>query len=65
MTYSFIRAIESEPGATYGRLLINMRSVIRSANGTGIKLNGPIAALVRRVFNAGLTQVMLSQLKLC
>ncbi|KAG6512880.1 metacaspase-1-like [Zingiber officinale] len=56
MTYSFIQAIESEQCPTYGRLLINMRSVIRRTNGTAISLHGPIAALMRRVFNSGLTQ---------
>ncbi|XP_074582775.1 metacaspase-1-like isoform X2 [Curcuma longa] len=56
MTYSFIQAIESEPSPTYGRLLMNMRSVIRRTNGTGMSLSGPIAALMRRVFNPGLTQ---------
>ncbi|XP_064993161.1 metacaspase-1-like isoform X2 [Musa acuminata AAA Group] len=56
MTYSFIQAIESEPGTTYGRLLTAMRAAIR-ASGIGISINGPIASLMRKVFNFGSTQV--------
>lgn len=56
MTFCFIQAVESEPGATYGRVLASMRSAIRSAN-TGISVSGPIASLVRRVFGVGLNQV--------
>ncbi|XP_038984838.1 metacaspase-1-like isoform X2 [Phoenix dactylifera] len=54
MTYSFIQALEFEPGTTYGRLLTAMRSAIRDAN-TGIG-GGPIASLLRKVFSLGLTQ---------
>lgn len=54
MTYSFIQALESEPGTTYGRLLTAMRSAIRDTN-TGIR-SGPIASLLRKVFSFGLTQ---------
>ncbi|RWW27608.1 hypothetical protein BHE74_00017537 [Ensete ventricosum] len=56
MTYSFIQAMESEPGTTYGRLLTAMRAAIR-ASGIGITINGPIASLMRKVFNFGSTQV--------
>ncbi|WOL03806.1 metacaspase-1-like [Canna indica] len=55
MTYSFIQAIENQPGTTYGSLLMAMRSAIRDAS-TGIRLSGPIVSLMRRVFNFGLTQ---------
>ncbi|RRT65821.1 hypothetical protein B296_00009731 [Ensete ventricosum] len=55
MTYSFIQAMESEPGTTYGRLLTAMRAAIR-ASGIGISINGPIASLMRKVFNFGSTQ---------
>ncbi|XP_073110217.1 metacaspase-1 isoform X2 [Elaeis guineensis] len=54
MTYSFIQALEFEPGTTYGRLLTSMRSAIRDAN-TGIG-SGPIASLLSKVFGLGLTQ---------
>ncbi|KAG1334605.1 putative Metacaspase-2 [Cocos nucifera] len=54
MTYSFIQALEFEPGTTYGRLLTAMRSAIRDAN-TGVG-SGPIASLLRKVFSLGLTQ---------
>ncbi|THU44616.1 hypothetical protein C4D60_Mb02t09260 [Musa balbisiana] len=57
MTYSFIQAIENEPGTTYGRLLTAMRSAIREAS-TGIRMSGPIVSLMRKVFNFGLTQIM-------
>ncbi|KAK1287727.1 Metacaspase-1 [Acorus calamus] len=55
MTFSFIQAVESEPGVTYGRLLADMRSVIRGAE-TGPRINGPIASLLKKVFRSGLTQ---------
>ncbi|KAF8377317.1 hypothetical protein HHK36_030692 [Tetracentron sinense] len=55
MTYSFIQAVQSEPGLTYGRVLTAMRSKIREAN-TGIRLNGPIASLIRKVLGTGLSQ---------
>ncbi|GKV35400.1 hypothetical protein SLEP1_g43670 [Rubroshorea leprosula] len=47
MTFSFIQAVQNEPGLTYGRLLTAMRSAIREAK-NGLKLNGPIAALVNK-----------------
>ncbi|XP_059648056.1 metacaspase-1-like isoform X2 [Cornus florida] len=56
MTYSFIQALQNEPGLTYGRLLNVMRNVIREAK-TGIRLDGPIASLVRKVFHIDLSQV--------
>lgn len=55
LTYCFIQAVESEPGATYGRLLYAMRLAIRTAS-TGIRINGPIASLIKTVFGVGLTQ---------
>ncbi|KAJ8624983.1 hypothetical protein MRB53_033513 [Persea americana] len=55
MTFCFIQAVESEPGATYGRILNAMRTAIREAK-TGIAISGPIASLVKRVFGVGLTQ---------
>ncbi|KAK3002143.1 hypothetical protein RJ639_022324, partial [Escallonia herrerae] len=55
MTYSFIQAVQNEPGLTYGGLLNAMRYTIRDAK-TGIHLNGPIASLVRKVFHRGLSQ---------
>ncbi|KAK9286621.1 hypothetical protein L1049_015021 [Liquidambar formosana] len=56
LTYSFIQAVQNEPGITYGRLLTAMRSAIREAK-TGIRLDGPIASLVRKVFRTELVQV--------
>jgi hypothetical protein len=41
MTYSFIKAVESEPGTTYGRLLTAMRATIRD-NGGELGIPGPI-----------------------
>ncbi|KAK6916129.1 hypothetical protein RJ641_018990 [Dillenia turbinata] len=49
LTYSFIQAVQNEPGLTYGRLLNNMRHTIREAK-TGLRLNGPIASLIRKAF---------------
>jgi metacaspase-1 len=34
MTGSFIRAVEAEPGTTYGRLLSAMRATIRDGHGS-------------------------------
>ncbi|XP_062079499.1 metacaspase-3-like isoform X2 [Humulus lupulus] len=56
MTYSFILAVQSEPGLTYGRLMSAMRSTIREAQ-TGIRLKGPIAALVNKILCTQLSQV--------
>ncbi|KAJ3673412.1 hypothetical protein LUZ60_006786 [Juncus effusus] len=55
MTYSFIQAVESEPGITYGRLLTAMRTTIRE-NGSGSCLSGPIASLIRRAVSFQPTQ---------
>uniref|UniRef100_A0ACD5YF21 Uncharacterized protein n=1 Tax=Avena sativa TaxID=4498 RepID=A0ACD5YF21_AVESA len=48
MTYSFIKAVESEPGTTYGRLLNAMRATIRD-NGGDSGIPGPIGSFFRRV----------------
>ncbi|XP_020161954.1 metacaspase-1 [Aegilops tauschii subsp. strangulata] len=48
MTYSFIKAVESEPGTTYGRLLSAMRATIRD-NGGDSGIPGPIGSFFRRV----------------
>ncbi|KAF9591718.1 hypothetical protein IFM89_006064 [Coptis chinensis] len=55
MTYSFIHAAQSAPGLTYGNLLNAMRLAIREAN-IGIRCNGPISSLLRKVFFTGLSQ---------
>ncbi|KAM7478975.1 hypothetical protein LguiA_027188 [Lonicera macranthoides] len=55
MTYSFIQAVQNEPGITYGRLLNAMRHTIREAP-TGTLLNGLIGSLVRKVLLPGLSQ---------
>ncbi|MQM00378.1 hypothetical protein Taro_033109 [Colocasia esculenta] len=60
MTYCFIQAVESEPGVTYGRILQSMRSAIREAS-TGIRVGGPIASLLGKVFQIGLTQVVVAR----
>lgn len=57
LTYSFIQAVQNEPGLTYGRLLNSMRYAIREAK-TGIRLNGPIASLVNRLLCMKLSQVL-------
>lgn len=49
MTYSFIQALQNEPGLTYGRLLNTMRCAIRDAK-PGSQLNGPIASFIRKAF---------------
>ncbi|KAK6945743.1 hypothetical protein RJ641_013287 [Dillenia turbinata] len=49
LTYGFIQAVQNEPGLTYGRLLHNMRHTIRETK-TGLRLNGPIASLIRKAF---------------
>lgn len=55
MTFSFIQAVENEPGLTYGRLLNAMRNAIRDAK-AGLRLSGPIATLVNKVFFGSTTQ---------
>lgn len=58
MTFSFIQAVESEPGTTYGRLLTAMRAAIRET-GSSCQFSGPIASLIRRAIPFGSTQVNL------
>ncbi|KAG8650362.1 hypothetical protein MANES_07G031800v8 [Manihot esculenta] len=50
LTYSFIQAVENEPGLKYGRLLNAMRQAIRGAKTGGLRLSGPIASLINRAF---------------
>ncbi|KAH7866269.1 hypothetical protein Vadar_017934 [Vaccinium darrowii] len=49
MTYSFIQAVQNEPGLTYGRLLNAMHRAIHDAK-PGSRFNGPIASFIRKVF---------------
>lgn len=58
MTFSFIQAVELEPGTTYGRLLTAMRGAIREI-GSGCQFSGPIASLIRRAIPLGSSQVNL------
>ncbi|KAK4476901.1 hypothetical protein RD792_016065 [Penstemon davidsonii] len=55
MTYSFIQAVQNQPGLTYGRLLNDMRRNIHDIR-KGI-LNGPVASLVKRVLRPELSQL--------
>ncbi|XP_020593056.1 metacaspase-1-like [Phalaenopsis equestris] len=55
MVYSLIYAVETDPGTTYGRMLSNMRSVIRGAD-SFIGFNGPLASFVKRVLSYGIKQ---------
>ncbi|PVH32614.1 hypothetical protein PAHAL_9G443500 [Panicum hallii] len=55
MTYSFIKAVESEPGTTYGRLLTAMRATIRD-NGGELGIPGPIGTFFRRVITFSCAQ---------
>ncbi|KAF3435029.1 hypothetical protein FNV43_RR22116 [Rhamnella rubrinervis] len=55
MTYSFIQAVQNEPGLTYGRLLNAMRFAIREAK-TGIRLKGPIASILNKLLATDLSQ---------
>jgi hypothetical protein len=57
MTYSFIKAVESEPGTTYGRLLNAMRATIRD-NGGDSGIPGPIGSFFRRVITFSCAQVL-------
>jgi metacaspase-1 len=63
MTYSFIKAVESEPGTTYGRLLTAMRATIRD-NGGEFGIPGPIGTFFRRVITFSCAQVQNSRTKL-
>jgi metacaspase-1 len=62
MTYSFIKAVESEPGTTYGRLLTAMRATIRD-NGGDLGIPGPIGTFFRRVITFSCAQVLQFSLK--
>uniref|UniRef100_A0A0A9G170 Uncharacterized protein n=1 Tax=Arundo donax TaxID=35708 RepID=A0A0A9G170_ARUDO len=55
MTYSFIKAVELEPGTTYGRLLTAMRATIRD-NGGEFGIPGPIGTFFRRVITLSCAQ---------
>uniref|UniRef100_A0A0E0GNJ7 Uncharacterized protein n=1 Tax=Oryza nivara TaxID=4536 RepID=A0A0E0GNJ7_ORYNI len=55
MTYSFIKAVETEPGTTYGRLLSAMRSTIRGGGGE-VGIPGPLGAFFRRVITFSCAQ---------
>ncbi|PON55909.1 Zinc finger, LSD1-type domain containing protein [Parasponia andersonii] len=57
MTYSFIQAVQNEPGLTYGRLLYAMQNTIREARTRGIRLQGPLASLVNKILRTKLSQV--------
>lgn len=60
MTFSFIQAVQNEPGLTYGRLLNAMRNAIRDVK-AGLRLNGPIASLINRVvFGTTIQEPLLS-----
>jgi metacaspase-1 len=54
MTYSFIKAVESAPGTTYGRLLTAMRATIRDNGG----IPGPIGTFFRRAITFSCAQVL-------
>ncbi|GJN41045.1 hypothetical protein PR202_gn00369 [Eleusine coracana subsp. coracana] len=58
MTYSFIKAVESQPGATYGRLITGMRATIRS-NGGESGIPGRIGTFSCRTINFNRAQVEL------
>lgn len=64
LTYSFIQAVENDRGLTYGYLLNAMRQIIREAR-SGIRLKGPIAALVNKVFGTEFLQVRIRILDSC
>ena len=57
MTDSFIKAVQSEPGTTYGRLLSAMRGTIRDGQGSGRRLKpGRIGSFVRRTITSSSVQ---------
>uniref|UniRef100_J3LPD7 Peptidase C14 caspase domain-containing protein n=1 Tax=Oryza brachyantha TaxID=4533 RepID=J3LPD7_ORYBR len=59
MTYSFIKAVESEPGTTYGRLLSAMRATIgegQGGGGVGRLLPGRLGSFVRKMIPSGSVQ---------
>jgi hypothetical protein len=49
MTHSFIRALECEPHASYGRLLTSMRTIMRQ--GGPCSMQGPVGSSIRKVNN--------------
>ena len=58
LTYSLIQAVQNEPGLSYGRLLVAMRNAVRAAKSGGLRLNGPIAAMLNKaLFNSSILQV--------
>lgn len=56
MTDSFIKAVEAEPGTTYGRLLCSMRARIRDGHGSP-RLPGRLGSFVRRMIVSSSVQV--------
>ncbi|CAO2163651.1 unnamed protein product [Urochloa humidicola] len=55
VTYSFVKALESEPSTTYGRLLRGMRAAI-SDNGRELGISGPMRTFFRRVITVSSSQ---------
>ncbi|GJN31670.1 hypothetical protein PR202_gb20094 [Eleusine coracana subsp. coracana] len=56
MTDSFIKAVEAEPGTTYGRLMCAMRARIRDGQGNP-RLPGRLGSFVRRMIVSSSVQV--------
>lgn len=57
MTDSFIKAVQSEPGTTYGRLLSAMRGTIRDGQGSGRRLlPGRVGSFVRKMTTSSSVQ---------
>ncbi|KAK1602393.1 hypothetical protein QYE76_016490 [Lolium multiflorum] len=57
MTDSFIKAVQSEPGTTYGRLLSAMRGTIRDGQGMGRRLlPGRVGSFVRKMVTSSSVQ---------
>uniref|UniRef100_A0ACD5X1G3 Uncharacterized protein n=1 Tax=Avena sativa TaxID=4498 RepID=A0ACD5X1G3_AVESA len=57
MTDSFIKAVQSEPGTTYGRLLSAMRGTIRDSQGSGRRLlPGRVGSFVRKMIASSSVQ---------
>ena len=50
LTHSFIKALECEPGTTYGHLLTSMRTTMRAGAGD-CSLQGPVGCSIRKVAN--------------
>jgi hypothetical protein len=57
MTDSFIKAVEAEPGTTYGRLLSAMRTRIRDGQGSR-RLPGRLGSFVRWMIPSSGVQVI-------